>query len=257
MGNNKVVSVLGAGRMGKDLSYRLVSKGYKVKASNTTDKNITRFTERGITPYKIDLTNFNTNYDDFLDCNTLVLPITLKKINVFEYFISVLEKSSIKKVLFISSTSVYEENNEIVTESTITNDSILAKIEQLFLINSHFETTIIRFGGLFGYGTRPVDFISATRKMKSPKGFVNLIHREDALCILEEIILQNVWGEVFNAVADTHPQREIFYKSQAEKYGKPMPVFDETTPSTYKIVSNEKIKNILNYQFRYGDLLSI
>lgn len=254
---NKKISILGAGRMGKALAYRLVAKGYKVRASNTTNKNVAVFAEKGIVPYVVDLLDFATNYTDFLDCDILILPITLKNTKVFEQFISVLGKSRVKKVLFISSTSVYDENNEIVTEEATTNDSILAKIEQLFLSNTHFETTIVRFGGLFGYGTRPVDFISTTRKMKNPKGFVNLIHREDTLCILEEIILQDVWGKVFNAVADTHPQREAFYKIQAEKYGKPMPVFDETTPSTYKIVSNEKIKNVLNYQFLYGNLSSI
>ena len=40
------------------------------------------------------------------------------------------------------------------------------------------------------------------------------------------------------------------------KAGREEPVFDENSLNNYKIVSNEKLKNMLNYSFKYSDLLA-
>lgn len=74
-----------------------------------------------------------------------------------------IEKSGIKKVLFVSSTSVYSDEDKVVTEETIPNPDTesgkqLFKCEKLLQENSHFETTILRFGGLIGEDRHPIYF---------------------------------------------------------------------------------------------------
>jgi hypothetical protein len=41
--------------------------------------------------------------------------------------------------------------------------------------------------------------------VQQPYAPVNLIHRDDCIGIINAIIEQNVWAEVFNGCADTHP----------------------------------------------------
>ena len=58
-------------------------------------------------------------------------------------------------------------------------ESPLLEIENLFLNNFHFKTTIIRFAGLFGYNRKPGNFFKDGKIIPDPKGFVNMIHQDD------------------------------------------------------------------------------
>ena len=84
-----------------------------------------------------------------------------------------------------------------------------------------------------------------------------MIHRDDCISIIKGIIDKGLWGEVFNAVADEHPLREEFYCAAANQINKPKPLFSIEQPSVYKIISNEKLKSLLNYQFKYPDLMQL
>ena len=90
-----------------------------------------------------------------LASDILLIAITSKDIDAYERLIEQIEISSIQKVIFISSTSVYPASNSIVTEETATMNTPLSEIENLFKNNTFFETTIIRFAGLFGPGRHP------------------------------------------------------------------------------------------------------
>jgi len=73
-----------------------------------------------------------------------------------------IEKSEIENVLFVSSTSVYEDNNKIISESDgeESTQSQLLTIENLFRKSGKFKTTIVRFGGLIGYSRNPGKFLA-------------------------------------------------------------------------------------------------
>ena len=67
--------------------------------------------------------------------------------------------------MFVSSTSVYENNNCFISESDglESAQSPWFKIEALLASRQKFKTTIIRFGGLIGYGRNPANFLVKTR----------------------------------------------------------------------------------------------
>lgn len=159
--------------------------------------------------------------------------------------------STIKEVIFISSTSVYPLNNNIVTEQTPVKDTPLAKIEQLFLANQTFSTTILRFGGLYGYDRKPGHFFKTNKLIKQPEGFINFIHRDDCINILKQLIEKGVTQNVFNACSDSHPSRREFYTHAFKKVGRQTPIFDEDTKLEYKIINSEKLKRFLNYTFKH------
>ena len=181
----------------------------------------------------------------FLTSDILVVNIPSKNIAGFKNLVSYIEKSSIQKVIFISSTSVYDNSEQIITEKSQVKESALVEIEQLFQLNSSFETTIIRFSGLLGYSRKPRNFFKNGRKIPNPEGFVNMIHQDDCVSIIEQIIIQNCWNEVFNACADTHPTRRGFYNKSFLDIRLNQPFFNENDSKENKIVSNKKLKKIL------------
>lgn len=255
---NKTISILGCGWLGLPTAKQLVKNGYFVKGSTTSENKINLFEELTIEPYLISLENLsNSKISDFLKSEILLIAIPSKNIDGFKKLLTYISTSTIKKVIFISSTSVYTAKNNIVTEKDVLESSPLLEIENLFLKNKQFKTTIIRFAGLFGYNRKPGNFFMNGRVIPNPNGFVNMIHQDDCVNILYEIISKQIWGEIFNACADTHPNRRDYYIKVKSDIGVEQPVFDEKDNSPFKIVSNKKLKKALNYSFKYPDLLKI
>lgn len=252
---NNRISILGCGWLGLPLAVDLIDKGYEVSGSTTSEHKIPELKEKGIQPFLIDISNADLDMRDFLACDVLIIAITSKSLEDIERLIQQIERSKVQKVIFISSTSVYPNTNGIVTEETNTAKTPLAAIEKLFITNSAFKTTVLRFGGLFGYNRKPGNFIKPNKPVDNPEGYINFIHRDDCIGIIEQIILKNVWNETLNACADDHPTRRAFYLNEAKKVGLASVTFNENASNEYKIVSSEKLKHLLDYTFKHGDLM--
>jgi len=250
------ISILGCGWLGKHLGVSLAQKGLVVYGSTTSKENFDKLNSVGITPFQINLNDLINCNSEFFNSEILIISVTSKDIPHFRQLITNIELSSVQKILFVSSTSVYDNSNRVVTEETEVNKSPLSLIEKLFLDNKKFKTIIIRFGGLFGYDRNPANFYTPGREIANPEGFVNLIHRDNCVSIIEKIILKDTWGEIYNACADSHPTRRDFYTNEIKKQKLKMPIFDEVSRNAYKIVSSEKLKSALNYKFKYPDLLN-
>ena len=253
----KEISIFGCGWLGEPLAIKLIESGYKVKGSTTTPNKLDHLVSLGIKAFLIDLDVLDDSIGDFLDTDILIIATPSKNIDGFRKLIFQIEKSRIQKIIFISSTSVYKNSNGIVTEVSSVKDIPLVEIEKLFKTNRHFQTNIIRFAGLMGYDRKPGNFFPVGKKIPNPDGYVNMIHRDDCIGIITTIIKKGLWGETFNACADTHPTRREFYTNAAIELGKDRPEFEESNLSEYKIVSNKKLKTILDYQFKYPDILNI
>jgi len=253
---NQTISILGCGWLGKPLALELINKGYKVNGSTRSKIKSSKLESEGIRPFVIDLDNDKLDVTKFLNADVLVIAVPSKNIAGFKQLIKNVEESDLRKVIFISSTSVYPNSNETVTEETTVKQTALAKIEQLFITSPILETTILRFGGLFGYDRKPGDFVKPSKLVKNPAGYINFIHRDDCIQIIEKIIAKDVWNEVFNACSDSHPKRRNFYLKEAKKVGKPNITFDENSDNNYKIVHSQKLKEALDYTFKYADLMN-
>ena len=247
----KKISILGMGWLGLSLVKTFAKNDFYVKGSTAkVKKNLNLF---NATEYLIDIDKLVLNASDFLDSEILIINIPSKNITSFEKLLKEINMSSIKKVLFISSTSVYANTNKIIKESDEDSycDSPLLKIEKLFLDSTSFKTTILRFGGLIGYDRNPANFFRDKKEVKNASSFINLIHRDDCVSIIEKIVYKEVWNEVFNACADTHPTKREFYTLACVNAGVKLPKFIDNKEESYKIISNEKVKRFLKYSFRY------
>src|SRR5690606_25987870 len=99
-----------------------------------------------------------------------------------------LKKGSTRKIVFISSTSVYPDNNGVVVEHDADPANDLVKAEDLLRNENAFETTILRFGGLVGPGRHPGKFFAGKENIAGGNNPVNIIHQYDCTEIIKRII---------------------------------------------------------------------
>lgn len=250
------ISVLGSGWLGKNLAVSFLDAGFKVKLSTTSVVKLEDLETLGFDSYLVNISEFE-EFDTFLSTDILIIAITSKDVDGFENLISQINESSIQKVIFISSTSVYGNLNKVITEQAPVLETDLVEIENLFRENTFFETTILRFAGLFGGERHPANWFKNGRKIPQPKGFVNMIHRDDCIEIIHAVIAQNCWNEVFNACSNHHPTRREFYTIAKLSKGLGVPEFEESEVYSWKIISSKKLQNSLNYKFIHDNLLSI
>ena len=269
------ISILGCGWLGFPLAKKLIEIGFEVKGSTTSENKLDILKSNNIEPFllKLSETKISESISEFLENSEILIidiPPGLRKITdpetektfvaKIKKLIPSIENSTIEKVIFISSTSVYADTASIsiVTEESILHPDTesgkqLVEVENLFLNNSHFTSTIIRFGGLIGEDRNPINMLAGKTNIANPEAPINLIHQEDCIGIicemLNEVQHDNVRNEVFNAVAPLHPTRKDYYTEKAEQLHLIAPLFNENETNIGKIVSSEKLGKVLGYKF--------
>ncbi|HEU4496944.1 MAG TPA: SDR family oxidoreductase [Flavobacterium sp.] len=266
------ISLLGCGWLGLPLAEALLKEGCTVKASTTSPEKLEKLEASGLHPYLVTLSEIGISgsIHDFLE-GTAVLIIDIPpklrgegKENFtakIKNLVPEIEKAVIKKVLFVSSTSVYAEvaHFPIVTEETPPDPDSeagrqLLEAEQLLQDCKSFKTTVLRFGGLVGEDRHPIKFLAGRKNIENPLGPINLIHRKDCIGIILKIIKEDIFGETFNAVAPVHPGRQDYYTKKALAFGLPAPAFSLEKQSAGKIIDSRKLMEVLDYQF-HAELL--
>lgn len=259
------ISILGCGWLGLPLAKSLLQNGFSIKGSTTSLEKISLLESEGITPFLVRLEEqqISASVIDFLaDSQILIINIPPKlrggstenfvaKITTLLPFI---ENSTVEKVLFVSSTSVYGEDNEFVTEATVLNPDSeggrqLAIVENVLQKNNRFQTTILRFGGLISDERNPVRFLSGRENIENPDAPINLIHQDDCIGIIEKIIALNSWDETYNAVAPFHPTRQEYYTQKATELNLALPKFAALNTIVGKTILNNKLIEVLEYSF--------
>ena len=260
------ISLLGCGWLGLPLAKSLLEKGFLVNGSTTSEEKISLLKATGIRPFLISLggNEIGSEIDLFLQNSAILIIAIPPKLRSeasenfvvkIQNLIPFIEKSYIEKVLFVSSTSVYADDNLTVTEAinpkpNTENGKQLLATELLLQNNKNFQTTVVRFGGLIGIDRHPIAFLSGKKNIENPEAPINLIHQKDCIGVIKSIIEKECWNETFNAVAPFHPTRKTYYTQKAIERNLPLPEFDESKPSIGKIISSNKVEQILDYQFK-------
>jgi nucleoside-diphosphate-sugar epimerase len=263
-------SIVGCGWLGLPLAKSLVEKGFFVKGSTTSLEKISILENNRIQAFQISLSENEIQGDiqSFLENSEILIidiPPKLRGnskenfVAKIENLIPYIEKTKVEKVIFVSSTSVYADDNSTVTEATKPQPETeggkqLLETETLLQNNKNFKTTVVRFGGLIGGNRNPIHFLAGRQNIENPDAPVNLIHQSDCIGIIEAIITNDSFGEIFNAVAPFHPSRKDYYTQKATEFGLAIPEFDTAKPSVGKTISSIKVESVLNYTFQQPNL---
>lgn len=262
------ISILGSGWLGFPLAIKLKQLGYSINLSSRSEERLHQIEQAGFSAHYYDIEADNSDLE-FLQADTLIINITSKNIDAFMTLIAQIESSTIKKVLFVSSTSVYLDSSDASIPSLIESQAeflkpcALLEIERFFQHNTYFQTSIIRFAGLIGYQRHPGRFFlqmnddgsQTCKPIKNPNAVVNMIHRDDCLGIIKALVDKSVWGETFNACSSHHPLRREFYQSAVRNLANIDAEFSSEAIASGKTINNDKVKRVLNYQFKHDNLL--
>jgi nucleoside-diphosphate-sugar epimerase len=259
------ISVLGGGWLGYPLAQTLSKLGSSVNISTRSQQRKDSFNKdvntknKASSSFLVDIENLSSDVTEFLNAEVLIVNITNKNIPAFAALIEKIEQSPIKHVMFISSTSVYPDNNSVISESDQleSDEHPLSQIEWLFKQSNSFDTTVIRFSGLIGYERHPGRFFRNGKTIKNAQAKVNLIHRDDCINIICQMINEDIWSEDFNVCSDTHPNKQEFYTHAAKSLGVEPAKCETGSIPEFKIIDNDKVKARLNYQFVYPDVMAI
>ena len=244
---------MGCGWLGLPLAKELVKRGYKVYGSTRSPEKLSTLEDSSIKAFRIDLDPplEVQQIQDFLrDLELLIvnIPPAMRRKGSIPYFPKIqwlyeeIKKTTLKKIVFVSSTSVYGNLSGEITEDDevkpVTKSAEhLFMAEQLLQNDQSLEVSIIRFGGLIGPGRHPVNQLSGKTGLENGDDALNLIHLDDCIRMILAIIENNWWGEVFNGVYPDHPLKSDYYPDEAIKRGLP--------PPEYKNVSGRRTGKII------------
>ena len=261
------ICVVGCGWLGFTLAKELIELGHEVHGSTTSKEKLSTLKNEQINPFLIQFSSegvFGNIASCLKVCETLIInvPPGLRKdpendyVKQMTHFVKCVEESLVKNVLFVGSTSVYddEENYPVITETSPTSKEKIPRqllaVETLFSKNKKFKTTILRFSGLFAEDRHPAKYLSGKIGLKNRGAPINLIHRDDCVSIIISVVKHNIWNEVINASSPSHPNKASYYTSVCESYKIPIPQFDNNSKSKGKIIDSSKLVQLLKYDFK-------
>lgn len=264
---NKSIAIAGLGWLGQPLAHHLTTMGYKVKGSVTKLEKATMLQQNGVEAYSVEISESGVQGEVIAllknaDCLMIMIPPGLRRNTGADYvlkmthFLEEIKKSSVRKIILVSSTSVYDDSQGNVTEKDEPKPETnagkqLRQVEELFIHSKDLQTTVVRFGGLFGGSRNPAKYLAGRKDLADGAAPVNLIHRDDCIKILIEIVKQDAFGKTFNAVNPDHPKKSDYYIQKAKELGLEPPTFSETdSDEIFKQVHSENLKSVLKYEFK-------
>ncbi len=249
----KTLSILGCGWLGSKVIEHL-GNSYTTIGTGRSEKSIERIKNAGGNAIEYDINTAGPDLPKELykgEVLMIALPPSKVEFEKFETCIEKIPQDAFKQIILISSTGIYKDCNQKITENSkeIKTEGSLFAIERACQLRFRKTLTILRMGGLIGPGRNPANFLHSERIQNNPRGKVNLVHSDDCVKIIEKVIEKELVNKRYNVVMDDHPTKKEFYSTVAFLAGKNEPKFDPNGRRHFKIISNEKIKKELDYQF--------
>jgi nucleoside-diphosphate-sugar epimerase len=250
----KTFSILGTGWLGYALACELKDK-YKVKVSIRDEKKKDKYKEEGLIPFFLNEDKLDF-LDDLLETDYLFINFPPSK---FKDYIGFLNKiyshkkiANIKKIIFISSTSIYPDLDLVFTEefSSFKSNSKSPKVYDAEVLIKDKTDLILRASGLMGYnriaGKRSSGKIVNDKDIK-----VNYVHRDDVISATMFLITKNING-IFNLSVKEHPTKEDVYLFNSKKYCFEKSIFKDEKGLKNRIIDGSKLTG-LGFKYKYSN----
>lgn len=254
------IGIIGCGWLGFPLAKSLIHVGYNVHGSTTNKNKLDALEKEGIKPFIVILGEESVSgslaeFLDQVDILIINIPPRLRGNYKENYVLKMnllhneMVKSNVKKILFVSSTSVYGASEGEVTEDTFPmpvteSGRQLVEAEKIFQNDKSIQTTILRFGGLIGPNRHPITMLSGKKGLSDGNVPVNLIHLDDCIHLIKTVLENNWWDQIFNGVYPDHPLKRDYYCQMADKNKLPKPQY--LNPESLKSGKIIHSRNFLN-----------
>lgn len=262
--SNKVV-ICGYGWLGRYLAESLLPTS-TLAATTRSDAKLHTLKSKGIQGIRFSLGEDSHTLLHALKDATLVLNIPPgKRNNQLDDFTRHMKKliddakaAGVAKVVFISTTSVYGDSTsrEVTETSAVMPETASAKAH--VDIESHIAATIahyqiLRLAGLVGPDRHPVNSLSG-KVLEAGNKQVNLVHIEDVVTALVNIIQGACRNTTLHLCSNSHPKRGVYYHEAAIAKQLPPPVFSDTEqPPTGKTINATDSWKALGVVPRFAD----
>ncbi|RXJ69226.1 GDP-L-fucose synthase [Halarcobacter ebronensis] len=244
----KTFSILGTGWLGFALAKEL-KKDYSVKVSIRDLEKENQMISEGLEPYLLDENNLQ-NLDSLLNSDFIFINFPPKKSKDYITFLeNIYSNKNIlnKKVIFISSTSIYKKEEGVFDEDSPLNESnsLVFKAENLI---KNKTDIIFRCSGLMGYN-RIAGKYFAGKSLDCEDSKVNYVHRDDVINATKFVIENDISG-IFNLCSKVHPTKKEIYTYNAKRFGFEEPIFKNKKSYENKIIDGSKIES-LGFRYKY------
>ncbi len=274
----KQILVVGAGWLGLPLAHALQSRGYKVIATRTSVEGVAEIAQAGLDSLCLDLNAIRSEEEELALTDQLIK----NQINViigcfppgfrqgggalyasqWAQLVQVAKRIGVEKIIMISSSSVYPERAEIMTEDMarlpiakgredFSAKSIIMLTAEEHVRNSTLDYVIVRCSGLFGPNRHPSRFASKLKTV-SDQASANMLHLDDAVGAII-FCLEHVDASVVNATTPETCDKVTFYRAALRSVGLDTSL-NLVNSEPDKTISSEKLQG-LGYHFKYHHTL--
>ncbi|MFA0439306.1 hypothetical protein BCU70_05910 [Vibrio sp. 10N.286.49.C2] len=237
------VLIVGAGWLGRPLAEHLMNQGYNVTATKTSEQGVAALEGDGIDALQCNLTAIN---DD--NQNTFVKALQQKKITTiigcfppgfrqgrgtmyatqWARLVDLAKQANVRKVIMISSTSVYPDRPTLMTEemaslslsqtqADFSDKSVVMLTAEEHVVRSQLDYAIVRCSGLFGPNRHPSRFALKIKSV-SDRAPANMLHLHDAIAAVS-FVLKEIKNEVLNVTTPDTCDKATFYRSALKAAG--------------------------------------
>ncbi len=185
---------------------------------------------------------FNINNEDtpleILSSDIIIICIPPSKITNDQNFFNFLSKLKQKKIIFISSTSVYGMQgnvNELTKPKpeTVNGKRLLTWEDYIKSVCDHYQ--IIRSAGQYGPNRHPGKYLAGKTAVPGKYQSINLISQDDLIDIIIKSIKESE-SKIINAVSSQHLNKKHYYVDYCKRNDLEPPKFLEDTRKLNKIV---------------------
>lgn len=276
------IGIIGCGWLGKALTKELVEQKHSVIVSTQHQEKINVLSQLGAPVECFSLSGEQPSSDDFQlllfkqSCLIIAIPPGIRQGKVdypdkIKNIVKLAESGLVKQLIMISSTAIYngltgDVDEDVSIDLSADKTSILYLAEKQALAFSG-NTIILRLSGLVGPDRHPGKFLRGNRLLSDPEATTNLIHQKDAVGLLLGLINAPNKTAIYNGSSSTHVSKREYYEQAAISIGLSKPQFNESESQgagskgvgavlSNKIIVSHKIRNDLNYNFHYDNLLA-
>lgn len=268
--DTRTVAILGCGYVGRAVGIALSTRGWRVRATTTRAERIGELALAGFEP-QVALAGDELAVAGLLSgCSALYITLAAGRRNASyrevyqgaaETVAAVLGKTTVRRVIYTSSTSVYaQDDGSWVDETSPTdegsaNSAALLAAERVLLtgLPAAVDVSVVRLGGIYGPGRSLADFAARFAGQQRADGdvFLNLAHLDDIVGGLVGLLETSHHG-VLNLCGDQPTTRRAVYDPLLRARSLP-PVQWLSDPhmGAGKRVRSERIQQLLELRWRH------